>query len=157
MDGVILNKTDLAIAKPLTVERIKELWSKTYNKESKPDWSHLFPYYHDNIVFQDCIQRIEGKENFIAFCNRLTDRCEQLSMDIFTIAEAQGSFLFDWKMEMMFRKWPSTPIFGSTKLTLAEDKRIIYQRDYFDLWGDIFNGIPWLHKPYRRFMKRYFG
>jgi hypothetical protein len=78
-------------------------------------------------------------------------------MEIFTIAEANGVFLFDWKMEMMFRNWPSTPIFGSTKLTLAEDNRIIHQRDYFDLWGDIFNGIPWFHKIYRIFMKRYFG
>ena len=60
-------------------------------------------------------------------------------------------------MEMMFRKWPSTPIYGTTKLTLGDDKRIINQRDYYDLWGDIFNGIPWFHSPYRRIMKRYFG
>ena len=78
-------------------------------------------------------------------------------MDIYNIAEQQNVFIFDWKMEMMFRKWSSTPIYGATKLTIAEDNRIINQRDYYDLWGDIFNGIPWFHKPYRNFMKRYFG
>lgn len=142
---------------PLTVDRIRGLWSKTYNKEGKPDWSHIFPYYHDDIVFQDSIQIIEGKEEFIKLCNRLTDRCEQLTMDLYTIAETDNSFIFDWKMEMMFKKWPSNPIYGSTKLTIAEDNRIIHQRDYYDLWGDIINGIPYLVKPYRGFMKRYFG
>ncbi|RLI02535.1 hypothetical protein DRO31_03925 [Candidatus Bathyarchaeota archaeon] len=76
----MLDETSLAITEPLTAERIKELWSKTYNKVGKPDWSHIFPYYHNDIVFQDTIQRIEGKEAFIELCNRLTDRCEQLSM-----------------------------------------------------------------------------
>jgi hypothetical protein len=148
---------DLLIREPLTTEKIRELWRKTYNKEGKPDWSHIFPYYHDDIVFQDSIQKIEGKIEFMKLCNRLTDRCEQLTMDIYTIAEAVGAFIFDWKMEMMFRKWPSTPIYGSTKLIIAQDNRIIHQRDYYDLWGDIFNGIPYLVKPYRSLMKRYFG
>jgi limonene-1,2-epoxide hydrolase len=152
-------KSELEIVsqEPLTVERIRELWGKTYNKEGKPDWSHLFPYYHDQIVFQDSVQRIEGKEDFIALCNRLTDRCEQLSMDILTIAQEGNQFIFDWEMVMIFRKWPSTSIFGSTKITIADDNRIIEQRDYFDLWGDIFNNIPWFHRSYRKFMERYFG
>ena len=47
---------------PLTVETIRELWSKTYNTKGKPDWSHLYPYYDDDLIFQDSIQRIEGKK-----------------------------------------------------------------------------------------------
>ena len=151
------NDGEVAPLEPLTTEKIRELWGKTYNNEGKPDWSHIFHYYHDNIVFQDSIQRIEGKEEFLQLCNRLTKRCEKLSMEIYTIAESKDTFIFDWKMEMTFKKWPSTPIYGSTKLTIAEDNRIIQQRDYFDLWGDIFNGIPWFVKRYRKFMKNYFG
>ena len=37
---------------------------------------------------------------------------------------------------------------------LHEDGRIIEQRDYYDLWGDIFNGIPYFKRPYRRFMRK---
>jgi limonene-1,2-epoxide hydrolase len=48
-------------------------------------------------------------------------------------------------------------VYGCTKLTLGEDNRIIHQRDYFDMWGDIFNGIPYFHKPYRKFLKKHFG
>ena len=141
----------------LNEENVKMLWSKTYNTDGKPDWSHIFPYYHDAIVFQDSIQRIEGIEAFKGLCKRLTDRCQELKMEISFIARKENMIMFDWTMTMMFKKFPSTPVYGSTKLTLHEDGRIIAQRDYYDLWGDIFNGIPWFKKPYRRFMRKKFG
>lgn len=142
---------------PLTTERILELWSKTYNIEGKPDWSHIFPYYHDQIVFQDSIQRVEGIEEFKAMCARLTKRCEQLNMDIESIVKDGNIVFMQWKMTMIFKKYPSTPMYGCTKLTLGEDGRIIHQRDYFDMWGDIFNNIPYFKKPYRKFLRNKFG
>ncbi|PKO01030.1 MAG: limonene-1,2-epoxide hydrolase [Chloroflexi bacterium HGW-Chloroflexi-4] len=141
----------------LTAERFRELWSRTYNTEGKPDWSHIFPFYHEDIIFQDSIQRIEGIEAFREMCARLTKRCEQLNMEILSVAMNPGEILFDWKMVMMFNKYPSTPVFGASKLTLDSDNRIIQQRDYFDLWGDIFNGIPYFKGPYRKFLRKKFG
>jgi limonene-1,2-epoxide hydrolase len=141
----------------LTRETIRELWSKTYNTEGKPDWSHLFPYYHPDLVFQDSIQRLEGIADFQAMCRRLTDRCKKLHMEILSLVQDGRVVLMDWKMTMSFKKFPDTPIYGSTKLVLHEDGRIIEQRDYYDLWGDIFNGIPRFRKIYRNFMRRKFG
>ena len=141
----------------LTPNTIRELWSKTYNTEGKPDWSHIFPYYHDDIVFQDSIQRIEGIEDFKAMCNRLTDRCEQLNMDIESVVVEGNIAFLQWIMTMMFKKFPSTPVYGCSKLIFAEDNRIIHQRDYFDLWGDIFNGIPRFKPMYRKFLRKRFG
>ena len=141
----------------LNEETIALLWSKTYNTNGKPDWSHIYPYYHDEIVFQDTIQRIEGKQEFIALCERLTNRCKELKMDLGTILSKGNEFMFEWTMTMMFDQIPSTPIYGCTKLILHDDGRIISQRDFYDLWGDIFNGIPWFKKPYRKFMHKKFG
>jgi limonene-1,2-epoxide hydrolase len=146
-----------SILEPLSIERIRDLWSQTYNRDGKPDWSFIFPYYHDNIIFQDIIQRVEGIDDFKEMCNRLTDRCEQLHMDILAIVMDSNYVFFQWKMVMMFKKWPSTPLNGCTKLTLSEDNRIIMQEDYFDIWGTIINGIPRLRKSYWKFMRRYFG
>src|SRR5512139_4134174 len=101
-----------ALAEPLTIERIRELWSRTYNREGKPDWSHLFPYYHEDIIFEDSIQRIEGKTEFIAMCGRLAKRCERLNMDIISIVMDYQNIFFDWKMVMMFKRFPSTPLYG---------------------------------------------
>jgi len=142
---------------PLNVERFRELWSKTYNTDGKPDWSHIFPYYHEDIVFEDSIQRIEGMQEFTAMCERLAKRCEQLNMEILSVAINPSEIFFQWKMVMMFNKYPSTPVHGCSKLTLGDDGRIIHQRDYFDLWGDIFNGIPYFKNIYRRFLRKHFG
>lgn len=147
----------ISTLEPITKERLCELWSRTYNTQGKPDWSHLFPYYHDDITFEDSIQRIEGKTEFMAMCSRLADRCEKLNMDILSIMIDGNQVFFQWKMVMSFKRWPSTALYGCTYLTLADDGRIITQRDYFDLWGTILNGIPLLRKPYWKFMRKYFG
>jgi len=141
----------------LSIKNIRNLWTKTYNTEGKPDWSHIFPYYHQNIVFQDSVQRLEGIESFKAMCKRLTKRCKKLQMDIYSIAQNENVILMQWRMTMTFRKSPNTPIYGCTKLTLNKDGKIIEQRDYYDLWGDIFNGIPGFRVLYRKFMKKVFG
>lgn len=138
-------------------ETIRELWSRSYNTQGKPDWSHIYPYYHPDIVFQDSIQRMEGLPAFIALCERLTKRCEELRMDIHAVARCDQVIFLQWTMTMVFRKSPSTPVYGSTVLGLHADGRIISQRDYYDLWGDIFNGIPGFRRLYRSFMGRFFG
>jgi hypothetical protein len=46
----------------------------------------------------------------------------------------------------MFKKYPSTPMYGSTKLVISNEGLILQQRDYYDLWGDIFNNIPHWNK-----------
>jgi limonene-1,2-epoxide hydrolase len=148
---------ELSKLEPLTKESIGALWSRTYNTQGKPDWSHLFPYYHDDIIFEDSIQRVEGKVAFMAMCNRLAQRCEKIDMDILSILLDGNQVFLQWKMVMSFKRWPSTALYGCTILTLGEDNRIITQRDYFDLWGTILNGIPLLRKPYWDFMHRYFG
>ena len=153
-----LNEREIpVVTEPLTAERIRDLWSQTYNRGGKPDWSHIFPYYHENIIFEDSIQRIEGIAEFTAMCNRLSGRCEQLHMEILSIVMDSRQVFFQWKMLMMFKKFPSTPLHGCTRLTLGNDNRIIYQRDYFDIWGTILNGIPILRNAYWKFMRRYFG
>lgn len=141
----------------LDIDTIKELWSKTYNREGKPDWSHIFKYYHQDIVFQDTIQRIDGIDDFIAMCNRLTKRTKQLKMEILHIAQNDNVIMFDWIMTMMFKKYPSTPLYGSTRLVLGENGQIIEHRDYYDLWGDIFNNIPHFGRIYRKFLVKKFG
>ena len=152
-----LKTQEISTLEPLSTERIRQLWSHTYNTQGKPDWSHLFPYYHDDIVFEDIIQRIEGKAEFMAMCERLAQRCESLNMDILSIVTDGTQVFFQWKMIMSFKRWPSNALYGCTRLALAEDGRIITQRDYFDLWGTILNGIPLLRKSYWKFMRRYFG
>ena len=142
---------------PLNAESIKELWSKTYNTEGKPDWSHILPYYDDDIYFRDSIQEIRGMEEFRAMTERLTKRSKDLSMNIVGTAQQDKNIFIEWEMTITFKKNPNSILYGTSRVTLNEEGRIIEQRDYYDLWGDIFDNIPRFGKAYRRFMRRKFG
>jgi len=141
----------------LTEEEVRALWSKTYNREGKPDWSHIYPYYAEDVVFKDSIQEVRGLSDFKAMCARLTDRCQQLKMHLPSVVKGPDCIFIEWEMTMMFKRYPSSTLYGTTKLELNEAGRIQRQRDYYDLWGDIFDNIPWFAGPYRRFMHRKFG
>jgi limonene-1,2-epoxide hydrolase len=143
--------------KTVTIDTIKELWSKTYNTEGKPDWSHILPYYDDNIYFRDSIQEIHGIEEFTAMTERLAKRSKDLKMNIVnTIMEANLVFL-EWEMTIKYKKNPSSVLYGTSRLTFNKEGKIIEQRDYYDLWGDIFDNIPRFSKAYRKFMRKKFG
>jgi limonene-1,2-epoxide hydrolase len=138
-------------------ETIKELWSKTYNTEGKPDWSHILPYYADDIYFRDTIQGIRGKKEFTAMTERLTARSNDLTMEILRTAQNGKDIFIEWEMTIVFKNRPRSVIFGSSRVTLNDQGKIMEQRDYYDLWGDIFDNIPRFGKAYRRFMVKKFG
>jgi len=141
----------------LTKELLLELWAKTYNTEGKPDWSHILPYYDENIYFRDSIQEIRGLAEFTAMTERLTRRSKDLKMKIVNAVMEENIILMEWEMTLSFKKYPSSIMYGSSRLTLNEEGKIKEQRDYYDLWGDIFDNIPRFGKAYRRFMIKKFG
>ena len=140
-----------------SAEQIRELWSRTYNTSGKPDWSHILPYYADNIRFRDSIQEIRGKVPFTEMTERLAARSKELHMEIVRAAKQQNEIFVEWEMTITFRKSPKSVLYGMSRITLDESGRICEQRDYYDLWGDIFDNIPVMAKRYRRFMKKKFG
>jgi limonene-1,2-epoxide hydrolase len=141
----------------LTKDLVIDLWSKTYNTEGKPDWSHILPHYDDNIYFRDTIQEIRGIEDFTAMTERLTKRSKDLKMNIVKAVMDENIIFIEWEMTLSFKKYPSSVLYGSSRLTLNNEGKITEQRDYYDLWGDIFDNIPRFGKAYRRFMKNKFG
>ena len=141
----------------LTLELVKELWEKTYNTDGKPDWSHILPYYDDNIHFRDCIQEIKGLVDFKNMTARLTERSKDLNMNLVKAVQQGNDIFIEWEMTISYKKYPSSVLYGLSRLSTNEDGKIIEQRDYYDLWGDIFDNIPRFGKSYRNFMKKKFG
>lgn len=141
----------------LNQESIKELWSKTYNTDGKPDWSHILPYYDDQIHFRDSIQEIHGIEEFTAMTERLAERSKDLKMHIVRTAQQENIIFIEWEMTISYKKNPSSVLYGASRVTLNQAGKIAEQRDYYDLWGDIFDNIPRFGKAYRKFMHRKFG
>lgn len=138
-------------------EQLKELWTNIYNREGKPDWSHILPYYDDDIYFCDSVQKIHGIEEFKAMTERLIARSNGLKMDVKHTAQDANIIFLEWEMSLSFKKYPNSSIYGASRITLNDSGKIIEQRDYYDLWGDIFDNIPRFGKAYRKFMHKKFG
>ncbi len=157
MGNMIPPEKTVTVCKITSVETVRELWSKTYNTEGKPDWSHILPYYDHEIYFRDSVQELHGLEEFTAMTGRLTKRSKDLSMKIVSAVQKDRLIFLEWEMTIKFKKNPSSVLYGTSRLTLNEEGKIAEQRDYYDLWGDIFDNIPRFGKAYRRFMKKRFG
>ena len=154
MGGLILNLTEFRIRNK---EHLKELWTNTYNTEGKPDWSHIIPYYDENIIFRDSVQEIRGIEEFKAMTERLVERSGNLEMNIKNVQQEDRILFLEWEMTLSFKKYPNSTLYGVSRVTLNDMDKIIEQRDYYDLWGDIFDNIPKFSGMYRKFMKKKFG
>ncbi|MFN6991277.1 MAG: nuclear transport factor 2 family protein [Fervidobacterium sp.] len=141
----------------VSLEQVVELWTKTYNADGKPDWSHLIPYYADDIVFKDSIQEIRGIQPFKEMVERLTKRSGELKMKIINAVKDENIIFIEWEMTILFKKTRTSVLYGASRLTLNNQGKIVFQRDYYDLWGDIFDNIPVWNKIYRKFMRRVFG
>ena len=157
MEQEIDNNNELNEEHKLTLEIVKELWIKTYDTAGKPDWSHILPYYDNDIYFRDSIQEIRGMDNFKAMTDRLTKRSKDLKMYLLRAFQQDNDIFIEWEMTISYKKYPSSILYGASRLTINDDGKIIEQRDYYDLWGDIFDNIPRFGKAYRRFMKKKFG
>jgi limonene-1,2-epoxide hydrolase len=138
-------------------EQFVELWTRIYNTKGKPDWSHILPYYDNKIYFRDSIQEIRGIKEFKAMTTRLVERSKDLRMKILNILFEGNIIFFEWEMGLSFKKTPDSKVFGASRLTLNDNGKIIEQRDYYDLWGDIIDNIPLINKGYRKFMSKIFG
>ena len=157
MENTNASDNTLSDARIISLDMVLELWSRTYNTEGKPDWSHILPYYDNDILFRDSIQEIRGMEEFKAMTERLTKRSKDLKMKIVN-ATMDGDIIFlEWEMTLSFKKYPNSVMYGASRLKLNSEGKIIEQRDYYDLWGDIFDNIPRFGKAYRRFMIKKFG
>lgn len=132
------------------------LWQGVYDPVQGTDWSGLLPYYHPEIVFRDSIQEIRGLGDFTAMVERLGRRSRKLEYRIHGTAMEGATVFIEWEMVISYKRYPSSSVYGASRITL-EDGLIVGQRDYYDLWGDIFDNIPFLRRAYRGFMRRSFG
>lgn len=138
-------------------KQLTRLWTDIYNTSGKLDWSGILPYYHQDIRFRDSVQEIHGIESFTAMTQRLEQRSKDLSMEICTSMMEGHTLFMEWIMTLRFKKYPSSSVYGCSRITLDDHGKIIEQRDYYDLWGDIFDNIPRFNRMYRRFMHKKFG
>jgi hypothetical protein len=78
-------------------------------------------------------------------------------MHIVRAVQHENIIFIEWEMTISYKKNPSSVLYGTSRVTINEAGKISEQRDYYDLWGDIFDNIPRFGKAYRKFMRKKFG
>ena len=132
------------------------LWQDVYASAGRPAWDHILPYYDQDIVFQDSVQRIQGIKDFSEMTRRLAKRSRKIGFLVRNSVMTGDLIFIEWEMRISYKNYPKSSVFGASRILLRQGK-ILEQRDYYDLWGDIFDNIPFLGKGYRLFMRKRFG
>jgi limonene-1,2-epoxide hydrolase len=138
------------------LEHYLSLWGDIYSSSEGPRWDHMLPYYDEDICFKDTVQEIRGIKEFSEMTERLAKRSKSLEVVIHSSSMEDNLIFVEWEMILYFKKFRKTSIFGVSRVTL-KDGKIVYQRDYYDLWGDILDNIGFIAGGYRRFMRKRFG
>ena len=138
------------------LEQYLSLWKGIHASSDGPCWDHILPYYDKNIYFKDSVQEIKGIKDFTKMTEGLSRKSKNLEIVVHNSTMQDNLIFVEWELIISYKKFPKSSVFGVSRTTLKEGK-IIEQRDYFDLWGDIFDNIPFFSKVYRRFMRKRFG
>ncbi len=132
------------------------LWQDVYASAGKPAWDHILPYYDEGIFFKDSVQEVRGIKDFAEMTRRLAKRSRSIEFLVRNSA-IEGNLIFmEWEMVISYKSFPRSSVCGASRI-LLRDGRILEQRDYYDLWGDILDNIPFLGKAYRQFVRKRFG
>lgn len=105
--------------------------------------------YDPYVVFQDPIQTVYGRDEFIEMNRRLMERATDLYISVATVTESDDHLFATWTLSFSPRVGPRITIEGCTHAQLR-DGAITYQRDYWDLLGSFMESIPAVGLLYRR-------
>ena len=136
----------------LTAEKAKEMFEGVFGGDDI-DFSLVRQYYDINVSFQDSIQSLEGRNEFIVMAKRFVERCKKLDVEVHHAVQGESEIFLNWTMIFQFFPLPESTFEGVTKLTLNESGKVIRHRDFFDMWGDTLGSIPLVGQWYRRFMR----
>lgn len=109
--------------------------------------------YHDDVYFEDPMQRLHGKPALLDAMRRLFARMRDLDLRLESVLVTGDEAYLTWTMRLHPRLGPSIHLEGVTHLRLSGDL-VIYHRDYWDLLSSLAESSPLLGLAYRAVMKR---
>ena len=114
----------------------------------------LRPFYADDMVFEDPIQKVHGVEPFIALNRRLVLRARELHFRIERVVSTDTEVFSTWHMHFRPKVGPAFEIDAASHL-LLEKGRVQRHRDYWDLGALFASAVPggqrWLRLALRPF------
>jgi len=127
-----------------------------YQNLSKDNLLSLKDIYHDDIVFQDPLHKVEGLTDFIAYFENLYTHVTSCTFEITHIMNTSNEAAVYWEMRYQHPKLNSGKMIlvtGHSHIK-SEDGKVIYQRDFLDVGAMIYEHVPLLGKVIRYLKQR---
>jgi ketosteroid isomerase-like protein len=128
-------------------QRFGALW-EAVRAGDKGSVDALAPLYGEDMVFQDPLQTIRGREDFLDVMRRLVERSREVAFRIESVASEGESLFASWTMELQPRLGPRLRIEGATHARTAGGV-IVGHRDYWDLLQSVTDAVPLAGAVYR--------
>lgn len=127
-----------------------------FNRLSPGDESlvdELGALYAEDMVFQDPIQTIHGREAFLEMNRRLIRRCKELRAQVEARASSGEHLFLKFQFELKPPLGTHLRIAGVTHLRVHEGL-IVDHRDYWDLLGSVMESMPLVAPVYRAIVSK---
>jgi hypothetical protein len=109
--------------------------------------------YHDDVYFEDPMQRLYGKVALTEGLRRMLTRLRDVEFQIHTLRQIDNEAYLTWTMRFRPPIGPGMCVEGSSHLRLHEGL-IHYHRDYWDMLSSLAETSPLLGLAYRAVMRR---
>lgn len=138
-------------------ERLRELFER-FGRDRADDEAMLRDgtlLYAPNMRFQDPIQTVDGRDDYLAMCRRLLERPRAIRFYVDAMVESPTDVFMTWRMDMTPRLGPRVLASAATHCRLDVDGLVAWHRDYWDLVGDVVGQVPVVGRAWRGFVKRF--
>lgn len=104
-------------------------------------------FYAQDAVFQDPIQRVEGRPAINAMFRSFTRIFKGVETSVLDVIEDNARCVIHWEMTFIYKRWPAAAtVKGVTWLDLNEQGQCVKHTDYWDLWQFFKGSLPFVYK-----------
>jgi ketosteroid isomerase-like protein len=135
---------------PVTAEAINNALAAFERSEAEV-LALLTELYHPDILFQDPIQQVRGRDAFLEANRRLIRRARRVSFVIHDIIESGDRIVATWRFSFLTRVGIELQAEAISYMTLR-DGLIVQHRDYWDPAGAVLVKIPGIRALYRKLL-----
>jgi hypothetical protein len=126
---------------------------EVYQKLSINNLDLLDDVYHEQVVFEDPLHKLQGLNQLHQYFNGLYQNLTSCSFVIQNVIKEDDSAGVYWEMTYQhpkLNKGNIVKVLGHSHLKM-QDNKVIYHRDYLDLGSMLYEQLPFIGKLIRWF------
>ncbi len=129
----------------------------TYQRLNRDNLALLSEIYRPEIIFVDPAHKIEGLTLLTEYFNNLYRNINHISFEFHNPLKVELSGYVQWTMTFShpsIKKGQNISVEGATYVRFAEDGKVLFHRDHFDLGSMVYQHIPGLGRVIRTINRR---